>query len=144
MDTIVLATDGSEPARHARATAAVLARSLAAHVLVVAVVEPELFDAAPDQELVDSMETYLHGVVHEEAAALEAEGVPARGRVACGARAWRTIIDVAVEDRADLIVMGSHGRTGFARAAMGSVAAAVVEHSTLPVVVVPFRDHEPG
>jgi nucleotide-binding universal stress UspA family protein len=142
MDTIVLATDGSEPSRHARETAAVLARSLDAHVLVLAVVEPELFEAAPDQELIDSMEAYLHGVVHEEAAALEAAGVSARGRVVCGAKAWSMIVDVAVEHHADLIVMGSHGRTGLMRVAMGSVAAAVVEHSTLPVVVVPFRGDE--
>jgi nucleotide-binding universal stress UspA family protein len=144
MQTIVLATDGSDPSRYARLTAAVLARALDASVLVLAVVEPELFDAAPDQELVDSMESYLHQVVHDEADALEAAGVSARGRVVAGTRAWRSIVDVAVEHHADLIVMGSHGRTGLARAAMGSVAAAVVEHSTLPVVVVPYRERADG
>ena len=36
----------------------------------------------------------------------------------------------------DLIVVGSHGRTGVARLMLGSVASQVVAHSTLPVLVV--------
>jgi nucleotide-binding universal stress UspA family protein len=46
------------------------------------------------------------------------------------------IIDTAKAEGADLIVVGSHGRTGVARLMVGSVAAKVVAQSTLPVLVV--------
>lgn len=45
-----------------------------------------------------------------------------------------TLVEVA--EGADLIVVGSHGRTGFSRLVLGSVAMAVVNHATCPVVVV--------
>jgi nucleotide-binding universal stress UspA family protein len=49
-----------------------------------------------------------------------------------------TLVDVA--EGADLLVVGSHGRTGLRRIAMGSVAMAVVQHATCPVVIVRVPD----
>ncbi len=46
------------------------------------------------------------------------------------------ILQVAAEVGADLIVMGTHGRTGLARVLLGSVAGYVVSHSTIPVLTV--------
>ncbi|MDR7481716.1 MAG: universal stress protein [Armatimonadota bacterium] len=46
------------------------------------------------------------------------------------------IIDVAKEIGADLIVMGTHGRTGLAKVFFGSVAEHVVRHSPVPVLTV--------
>ncbi len=46
------------------------------------------------------------------------------------------ILDVARELGAELIVLGTHGRTGLARAIMGSVAEEVVRKARCPVVVV--------
>ena len=48
------------------------------------------------------------------------------------------ILDVAREIGADLIVMGTHGRSGFQHALLGSVAERVVHHSPCPVLVVPL------
>ncbi len=45
------------------------------------------------------------------------------------------ICAAANECRADLIVMGSHGRTGLAHVFLGSVAERVVRHATCPVLV---------
>ena len=47
-----------------------------------------------------------------------------------------TILDVAREIGADLIVMGTHGRTGLAHIFFGSVAEYVVRHSRIPVLTV--------
>jgi nucleotide-binding universal stress UspA family protein len=44
-----------------------------------------------------------------------------------------TIVEVAEQENCDLIVMGTHGRTGFARLLMGSVAEAVVRRANCPV-----------
>ena len=46
-----------------------------------------------------------------------------------------SILRAATEERADLIVMGSHGRTGIARAVVGSVAEGVLRHADVPVLV---------
>ena len=46
------------------------------------------------------------------------------------------ILQVADELRADLIVMGTHGRSGLARVAFGGVADHVIRHSTVPVFTV--------
>jgi nucleotide-binding universal stress UspA family protein len=51
-----------------------------------------------------------------------------------------TIVDEADEWGADLIVLGSHGRTGVARWLLGSVAQAVVGHASCTVEVVKRRD----
>lgn len=53
-----------------------------------------------------------------------------------------TIIDCAVQFRADLIVIGTHSRTGLDRFLMGSVAESVVRHSPVAVLVVPLTEAE--
>lgn len=51
--------------------------------------------------------------------------------------AWQQIVDATtVEQRCDLIVIGSHGRTGLSRVLLGSVAEAVVRHASCPVLTV--------
>jgi nucleotide-binding universal stress UspA family protein len=47
-----------------------------------------------------------------------------------------TIIEVASEVEADLIVMGTHGHTGLTHLLIGSVAEHVVRHSRIPVLTV--------
>ena len=60
----------------------------------------------------------------------DVEGVLAQGRP------WESILRVARERHADLIVMGTHGRRGLPRALLGSVAEKVLRSSPIPVVVV--------
>ena len=50
------------------------------------------------------------------------------------------IISCSKEFKADLIVIGTHNRTGLDRLLMGSVAEHVVRHSPVPVLVVPFKE----
>lgn len=49
------------------------------------------------------------------------------------------IIKTAENWEADLIVIGTHGRTGFQHLLMGSVAEHIVRHSKIPVMVVPSK-----
>ena len=51
----------------------------------------------------------------------------------------KEIINTAKEWGADLIVMGTHGRTGLAHMMMGSVAEYVIKHTAIPVMVVPSK-----
>jgi len=50
---------------------------------------------------------------------------------------WKGIVEAAEENNASLIVLGPHRRSGLLGHLHGSVAAAVVAHSTTPVLVVP-------
>lgn len=52
------------------------------------------------------------------------------------------IIDCSNEFGADLIVVGTHSRSGIDRLLMGSVAEHIVRHSKVPVLVVPFVESE--
>jgi nucleotide-binding universal stress UspA family protein len=55
-----------------------------------------------------------------------------------------TIVRVAEERRADLIVMGTHGRTGLQHVLLGSVAEKVVRLASCPVMTVRHKEHAPG
>jgi nucleotide-binding universal stress UspA family protein len=65
---------------------------------------------------------------------------PAKGRVAAirveAGEPSDGILEAARAVRADLIVMGTHGRTGIARLLLGSVAEAVLRRATCPVLTV--------
>ena len=50
--------------------------------------------------------------------------------------AWQEVLEAAVSVRADLIVVGTHGRTGLARALLGSVAEKIVRLAPIPVLTV--------
>jgi nucleotide-binding universal stress UspA family protein len=52
----------------------------------------------------------------------------------------QTIVEFSKEDKSDLIIMASHGRTGITRALLGSTAEYVLRHSQCPVLVVPTRE----
>jgi nucleotide-binding universal stress UspA family protein len=62
-------------------------------------------------------------------------GVPIDGVLRDGI-AWEEINAVAAEVKADIIIIGTHGRRGLARALLGSVAENVIRTSTLPVLVI--------
>ncbi|MDP4265473.1 MAG: universal stress protein [Bacteroidota bacterium] len=50
-----------------------------------------------------------------------------------------TIIRVAKEWEADLVVLGTHGRTGLLHVLMGSIAENVIRHSSIPVLIIPTK-----
>ena len=60
----------------------------------------------------------------------------------CSGSAYAEIVRTAEENNMDLIVIGSHGRTGLARLILGSTAERVVRHAPCPVLVVREREHD--
>ncbi len=52
------------------------------------------------------------------------------------------IIDRAVEIKASIIVIGTHGRTGLSHLLMGSTAEYVIRHSPIPVLVIPLNNYQ--
>ena len=70
------------------------------------------------------------------AEALAAQGVAARVVVRVGLP-WEEIVRLAAEEHADMIVMGTQGRTGLDRLLLGSVAERVIRRAPCPVLTVP-------
>ena len=69
------------------------------------------------------------------------EEVPINTLVRVGSPA-REIVEVATDLNADIIVISTHGRTGFKHVLIGSVAENVVQRAPCPVLIVREREHE--
>jgi nucleotide-binding universal stress UspA family protein len=52
---------------------------------------------------------------------------------------YQVILNVAKEWDADIIVLGTHGRTGISHLIMGSVAEKIVRHAEVPVFIIPIK-----
>ena len=53
----------------------------------------------------------------------------------------QAIIDRAIEIKASIIVIGTHGRTGLSHLLLGSTAEYVIRHSPIPVLVLPLNTY---
>jgi nucleotide-binding universal stress UspA family protein len=82
----------------------------------------------PHEEIIERLRTAL------DAAGVAAEGVALAAEEGDSAP---TIVDQAVATQADLVVMGTHGRTGFNRLLLGSVTEKVLRQAPCPVLTVP-------
>jgi nucleotide-binding universal stress UspA family protein len=133
--TIVLATDGSKYSTVATDRAITFAQSYGGELKVLSVVDvpAEFYAEAPQavEDLVRKAKEYVAGVKKRAASA----GVHAETFVG-EAEAYQAVNKLAEEQKADMIVIGSHGRTGLRRLLMGSVAEAVIGHAHCPVLVV--------
>lgn len=137
---VLVAFDGSPVAKHALREALTLVKAFREppelHVAAVAdyVVAPAGLGKAPDGApdlLAQEAQTAL--AIAAEIA--HAQGVPAETRVLRGHVAAE-VLRYADEIGAGLIVLGTHGRKGLARAVLGSACEQVVRESPIPVVTV--------
>jgi nucleotide-binding universal stress UspA family protein len=140
---ILLATDGSAASAHAAKLALDLARTHGARLTAVYVVDPYPYlsvgQVNPLAFQAYMSAAYQHAAqVHSEIAALCAQSEPP---VAVELRRMQDmhasdgILQTASEEGADLIVMGSHGRTGISRLMLGSITAKVVARAAVPVLL---------
>jgi len=131
--TILFSTDFSTCSDAALHMATSLARDAGAKLVIVHVEEPPMvygYGAAYYGALdpgAEQQREMLERLVPDD------PDVPTEHRLIQGAPA-EAIVRVADEESADLIVMGTHGRTGITRVLMGSVAEDVVRHAHCPVL----------
>lgn len=139
-ETIVVPVDGSDHAENALDRASSIARhhDATVHVLSVIDVTPAGADERSDLRL-DRLEGYAQSVVDDGIAAAEREGVDTVGTIRYGSTA-RTIGTYADTQDADLLVMGTHGRSGIDRLLLGSVTERVLRTATVPVLTVRDRN----
>jgi nucleotide-binding universal stress UspA family protein len=140
---ILLAIDDSKFSEAAIETVLEQARRHGTEVRVLHVLEPppllvarELggFEPALESAL-EFQKQQAEAVVAKAAELLRAQGLKVTAAVEMGDPKSK-ILDVAEEWQADLIVLGSHGRTGLNRFLMGSVSDAVARHACCSVEIV--------
>lgn len=144
---ILVPTDLSEPAEAAWTHARALAQAEGAALVLLYVAEPVLshfgiVGLLPNvTELEEEQNTAARLKLQELSDEAGKAGLTVSHRVVTG-KPWQKVVEVAGEEGADLIVIGTHGRTGLAREAIGSTAERVVRQARCPVLVV--RSAEAG
>jgi nucleotide-binding universal stress UspA family protein len=142
MERIVVGIDGSEGSRHALEWAIAEARLRHAKVEVIHAWMFPYSSATPfgpvmveSQTLEEVAQQELDGTV----AAVDASGLdaPIEAHIECGS-AGGVLLEHA--KGADLLVVGTRGRGGFAGLLLGSVSQQVAHHAPCPVVIVPPSD----
>jgi len=120
-----------------------LASTLKSRVLLVHVVnelisEPALVPSEYHEHLIQSMRAVGRQTLADALAIAKEQGVDAETKLieTIGGRASDCIVDAANAWGADLIVMGTHGRRGMTRLALGSDAELVVRSAPVPVLLV--------
>jgi nucleotide-binding universal stress UspA family protein len=134
-------TDFSECAAQAQAMAVDLAGKLGAEIVLLQVlVETPLYGESilsmpKVQSVYDAQRKWAEETLEARADDLRRRGLKVSWRAQVGVP-FEEIVKVAEEERADMIVMGTHGRTGLGRAFLGSVAERVVRLAPCPVLTV--------
>ncbi len=142
---ILVPLDGSPLAEQAIPLAARLARTTGGSVLLVRVVSPlpEFGMYVPEsfpylQDIQDDEAARATAYLSQMAASVPLDGINTQIAVFSGAIAAH-LLDAARDEQIDLIVMSSHGYSGFKRWALGSIAQKVIHHSPVPVLL--LRQH---
>ncbi len=139
---ILVPTDGSELSGRAVSAGVDLAKALGAELHTLCVKEPFPYGAVaemqptPPQEFFDAQERAAAKHVRAVIAACDAAGVVCHAETIEGVQPWEAIIEHAETKGCNLIVMGSHGRSGLASLFLGSETDDVLKHTKLPVLVV--------
>ncbi len=109
-------------------------------VLIHVLVQAPLFSEGPfatrrTRDVYEVARQWAGERLEEWAAKARTAGVPARSALRSGVP-FKEIVAAATDERADLIVMGTHGRGGINRALLGSVADRVIRLAPCPVLTV--------
>lgn len=141
---ILLATDGSVASDHAAQLAVEMARTHGSRLTAVYVTDPYPFLSIGQANPL-GLQAYMAAAqqsaseAHARVAALCDQGgapVVLQARMVENVAAATGIVQLAADEGADLIVMGSHGRTGLVRFMVGSVVTKVLAEASVPVMVV--------
>ena len=139
---ILVAIDDSEISVNVIQQAAQLAKALNSEITVVEVMalDPYLADNyirfGQSNDLIERVRGYVEENLAKAEQKFEELGLTVATQVLEGFSIPQEIIGAAQNLGADLIIMGSHGRTGFKKFILGSVAQKVLGESHVPVLIV--------
>ncbi len=139
---ILIAVDSSPHSLNAARKGIDLARSLNAEVAIVSVIEMARETATANVGVLTADTRNIGMRLAEDNLELLIDEVPGMEdvtRFLPKGIPKKEIIMIARDWNADLIVMGTHGRTGLSYLILGSVSEYVIKHSAIPVMVVPLH-----
>jgi nucleotide-binding universal stress UspA family protein len=140
--SLLVPVDFSDSSRAALDQATALAEKLGATVHLLHAWEmPEALppgqpESATEAELTTTLEKVAHSGLDAFVSHARSRNVSITSATAERGVPWRAIVQAAEKAPHDLIVMGTHGRKGFARALLGSVTERVVRYAPCPVLSV--------
>lgn len=141
--TILVPVDGSETSNNGLVEAMKIAKSQGSKICLLHIVNEFIFDYSFDAamyttDVVDSLRERGKSIIAEAAAQAKQEGLDVATVLleSIGGPAADLIVAKADELHADLIVMGTHGRRGLRRLALGSDAEQVLRMANVPVLMV--------
>ena len=131
---ILVPTDFSEASLEPLDCAVDLAKRYEGELFLLHVVEP-VYYAVPAIEVIAEQREFARAELARLVETLAARNVKCHTLLRTGTP-YLEIVDAARQNAADVIVMATHGRTGFSHIVMGSVAEKVVRTSACPVLTV--------
>jgi nucleotide-binding universal stress UspA family protein len=142
-NTILVPLDGSDRSTQILPHVQALAEKFGSRLVLLQVVEPTSVAMMPSTDAIPYFDPDLLARIIEEAKTylvqrqveLKAQGIEAVTYIETGP-VVSTILATAEREHADLIAMGSHGRTGLARVFYGSVATGVLNQADRPLLLV--------
>ena len=139
---ILVPIDGSELAERALREAVQLARLLSARMRIMHILSstPWITQGSPEvmEEFITQMRSTGESIIREATIVARSADIQVDDRLieAIGERAAKYIVAEANDWPAELIVCGTHGRSGLSRLLMGSDAEYIVRHSPVPVLLI--------
>jgi nucleotide-binding universal stress UspA family protein len=138
-ERILVATDFSDGSQQALEHALRIAEKFGSELTLVHSWEAPSYSYATDLylpvDVIASIEGAAAARLGQATTELKARFPGAKSLLRTGSP-WEQVLSAASEVKADLIVMGTHGRRGLGRALLGSVAEKVVRMSRVPVLTV--------
>ena len=140
--SILIPTDGSEKAVIAASKAVELAKEQGAKLTAVVVIDPFPYIGLGEvsafglQAYLSEAQAMATQSLDGVRAMAEEAGVPFMAETIERSAVFEGILDAATEQGCDLIVMGSHGRSGVKALILGSETQKVLTHSRIPVLVI--------
>ena len=138
---ILAPTDFSDLSMQGLKSALELAQSFGAKLVLIHVVEPPpypvegLIPSPLGATLLDDLERQASQELARMLVDTQGSAVDVERRVVVGIP-YRKIVEVAEEEKADLLVVTTHGRTGLVHLVMGSVAEKIVRTAPCPVLTI--------
>jgi len=143
-ERILVPYDGSATSAEALAEAVRLAKLCSSRLRLIHVVDPLMYitgfevGAVYANEILPGLLAAGEDLLRKACAPIEEQGIPVESEViqSSGERVARIVVEQAAAWKADLIVIGTHGRRGVDRVLMGSDAEMVARTAPVPVLLV--------
>ena len=140
-ERILVAVDGSKHSETALEQALSMAKVCNSILFAISVTDvPSRFLGELEPKLKEKLANETRQILDQVKKRIEKENISCETIERMGSQPHELIVQEAKDREIDLIILGTHGRTGLKKLIMGSVTQKVIGHAPCPVMVVPLRE----